>query len=391
MFVVDNREAVGSDNPGLHALLIGISEYPYLSKRKDPSPNTPFGFWKVTGPAASALALADWLEKADAAGILALPLKTIRLLWLPSDAEIAPGSKLAEKASTAVDAESVRTAIEQWRDECNSNPKNVAFFYFSGHGVNASPDDVFLAMGDVGRQGDSATTIRRCICVQSIFKAMAPSRKQMNMALKQFYFIDACRTIADIEDPTADTKIGGNSPGRYDTDAERAAPIYFGATSGEPAFADSADGTRFGKALLRVLENSSAEAQADGGGKIIYPINTDSLRVAINNAMGQELLVRGHAKNATLIVRSTAPETNVSVQVLPDEKASNISVDIFNVDQNCLFCSIKPVQPNAYPFKAPIGRYRLEAHLVNSSARVCLLPARTFVGPLERWIVDARS
>ena len=46
------------------------------------------------------------------------------------------------------------------------------------------------------------------------------------MALKQFYFIDACRTMSDVEDPTADIKIGGNKLARNDADAKPAAPIY---------------------------------------------------------------------------------------------------------------------------------------------------------------------
>ena len=74
------------------------------------------------------------------------------------------------------------------------------------------------------------------------------------MALKQFYFIDACRTMSDVEDPTADIKIGGNKLARNDADAKRAAPIYFATNSGDPAFSDDATGTKFGKALLKRFE-----------------------------------------------------------------------------------------------------------------------------------------
>jgi hypothetical protein len=385
--VIDNNAAVGVDKPGLHALLIGLSDYKYLS-----NDNKPFGFKKVQGPAASALTLAHWLDQADAAGILGLRLKTMRLLWMPSSAEKAPNSSLAVAASSLADAESARVTIEAWRDDCNSHQENVALFYFAGHGINAATDDVYLAMGDVGHPGDSADSIRRCIRVQSIFMAMAPSTRQMNMALKQFYFIDACRTFSNVEDPTADTKIGGNKLGRNDADAKRAAPIYFGANSGEPAFSDDATGTRFGKALLSVLNNSSADGRLDDAGAIVYPINTDSLRVAINNAMNKgELPPKGHVKNAELVVRKTAPEIDVSILVRPDDKAPNVCVEIFNVDQSCVIRTIKPVQPNAYVFKAGVGRHRLEAYWMKPLAPIGPLPPKTFVGPIESWTIIART
>jgi hypothetical protein len=392
VLVVDNRAAIGDDNPGLHALLIGLSDYPHLSHKGDPNPNTPFGFFKVQGPAASALALAEWLAAADAEGILAQKLKTLRLLWLPSAAEKATSSPIAVAAGTAVDAASARNAIVDWRNDCRSHPENVALFYFGGHGINASADDVYLAMGDIGAPGDSPSEVSRCICVQNIFKAMAPSAVQMNMALTQFYFIDTCRTIdAVIDDVSADLKIGGNRLTSNDADAKRIAPIYFAADSGDPAFADSASGTRFGNALLSALKNSaSADAQLDANNNLVYAVNTDSLRLAIKNAMGQELPVKGHAKSADLVWRRTPPAIQVFVEVRPADRAGEIRIDVINVDQGSLLHRIDPFDATAFPVPATVGRYRLEACWRDPARPFRPMPPRTFVGPIERCIVDAR-
>ena len=94
---------------------------------------------------------------------------------MPSAAEKAATSPLAAKAGSFADAESAKATIEEWRDDRESHPDNVALFYFGGHGINAAPDDVYLAMGDIGHPDDSPNSIRRYIRVQSIFTAMAPS------------------------------------------------------------------------------------------------------------------------------------------------------------------------------------------------------------------------
>jgi hypothetical protein len=233
--------------------------------------------------------------------------------------------------------------------------------------------------------------VRRCIRVQNIFKAMAPSQRQMNMALKQFYFIDSCRTnTADIENEFADRKIGGNKLGQNDFDGERSAPIYFAANAGEPAFSDSHDGTQFGKALLNVLKNSSADVRVDQNGEYVYAITTDSLRVAIWNAMEREVPVRGHVKAADLILRKAPPEIEVSVEIRPPDKAGNVQVVVFNVDNNVLLRTIAPVEPNAYMFKTSVGRYKLEASWMQPVKRITGLPPTTFFGPIQRWVVNAR-
>ena len=384
--VIDKKKEVGEEQPGLHALLIGLSKYQYLS-----TGNEPFGFQKVEGPAASALALAHWLEKADAAGILKRKLKTLRLLWAPSDAEKAPKSPLAALAGTYVDAQEVVTTITEWRNDCMNHPDNVALFYFAGHGVNAGPDDVYLAMGDVGHQGDSYDSICRCVPVQSVFMAMAPSGRQSNMALHQFYFIDACRVFANsIENKDADPKIGGNKLNWDDADAERAAPIYFAANSGDPAFTPDATGTEFGKALLRVLNNSSADGRDDDERGFIYPINTDSLRLAINNAMGTELPPKGHFKNAELVLRKNPPQIDIQGRVLPRNKAHHVSVDIYQEERKSAIWTINSVEPDGSALTSSVGRHRLEARWIDPVTPVGELRTvkyRTLVGPIETWEV----
>ncbi|HEU0081984.1 MAG TPA: caspase family protein [Bradyrhizobium sp.] len=390
MLVVDRRAQVGDDVPGLHALIVGVSDYPNLPVPGDPAGNPRFGFYKVQGPAASAAALARWLEAAGNNYKLMRKLKTVRLLLAPSAAEAVaswPG-----QAWGSPDVDTVVQAVEQWRNDCNScGGDNIALLYFSGHGINVSSDDVLLAMMDIGHPNDTAYSLQRFIRVQSIFQAMAPSDLYMNMAKTQFYFIDACRT--DNQDAISyggrsDRVIGGNA---VNTTENRAAPIFFAAEGGDPAFAPSPAGTKYGTALLSSLNNSSADLKLDNQGAPLYTIGTFSLRTAVNNAIGRTLPVRGYSEDVDLVVRLLAPLIDVQVEIIPPNRGTTIQLDGRNVDTNVPIQSIAPVGGAPHIFQTAAGRYSFEATWMPAGPCCFRHPGRSLIGPVEYLKVDART
>ena len=57
----DTEEDIVLDHPTLHALVIGVGDYPHLNNGTGALANDPLGLSQVTTPPVTALALADWL------------------------------------------------------------------------------------------------------------------------------------------------------------------------------------------------------------------------------------------------------------------------------------------------------------------------------------------
>src|SRR5205823_3752262 len=115
--ILDERKAI--DGPGLHALIIGVSSYDYLSggtatlapgatkRMRDLAAK----IGQLSGPALSAKSLADWmLERREHFGA---PLKTVRLLASPS---------LTEKGLEGImpaTVNNVVAALTDWRQDAS--------------------------------------------------------------------------------------------------------------------------------------------------------------------------------------------------------------------------------------------------------------------------------
>src|SRR4051794_7923455 len=81
-----DRTAALAGQPGVHALIVGISEYdnlPGIDSGGDPE----FQMKRLASPALSAFRFHSWLMQRDAAGKLVAPLKTCRILVAPSALE----------------------------------------------------------------------------------------------------------------------------------------------------------------------------------------------------------------------------------------------------------------------------------------------------------------
>src|SRR5262245_10801586 len=102
-----------AERPGLHALVVGVSEYGYLLSGDDPreAPAHHFGLRKLTSAARAAFRVYRWLV--DRANHLAVPLASSRLLLSPSAAEQPELSDWAPAANLS----NFETAASAWRHE----------------------------------------------------------------------------------------------------------------------------------------------------------------------------------------------------------------------------------------------------------------------------------
>jgi len=256
--VWDRRDEVPS--PGLHALVIGVSRYPYLSggdKLPVSSRRVAGSLKQLSGPARTAADLVLWLiSRSDK---LAAPLRTCRLLVSPDPLEAADLQGLQ-----GASYEEIRKALLNWRNDLNSDPDGAGLLYFAGHGIQKDRTTPFLLPSDF-LGGD--TLLDRAFDALEIRNGMARSDDFPNLALRQFYFFDACQT--DLQEFR---RLRAKAPPVFDVEEQgqddRVAPIFYATTPGHDALNVKNVGTRFGMDLIESLSNGGAENE-DGSGWVV--------------------------------------------------------------------------------------------------------------------------
>jgi hypothetical protein len=134
----DQRSEVPA--PGFHALLIGVSHYPFLSGGDQvPVPQLQrisASLKQLSGPAKTAADLALWLM--NRRHRLVVPLRTCRLLVSSDVSEPEELQGLSPASLTGI-----HDALWGWHDDLNQDPDGVGLFYFAGHGIQKDRTDSF--------------------------------------------------------------------------------------------------------------------------------------------------------------------------------------------------------------------------------------------------------
>lgn len=338
----------GGDVPGsgMHALLIGVSDYPFIES---------VGMRDLSGPSLSMIALADWLVANQ--DVLAVPLKSVRLLVSPLESEIALRPEL--KARPRARLEQIRAAARAWQHDAAAAADGATLFYFAGHGIQRSKGDSVLLLEDF-LDPAAVTRLERSIGVNNIYNGMGNFRGFPTLAGTQFYFIDACRSdldklqLADFEEqepsPLFMVERGGVD--------DRTAPIFFGAASGKPAWTQAGVGTLFWQDLHACLDGLAAEKRRldDGASEWVVTVGqlSDSLGKLVNRfnaARGAAIrsfnLDKFSATALDTVLRrlDKAPLVPCSIELLPSEAAGLVTLRIDLPGA---------AQPASYP--APHGR-----------------------------------
>jgi hypothetical protein len=316
----DAKAAIGA-NPGVHALIIGVSEYPHLAGGQQPVAD-PWGMDQLTSTASTAHEVFEWLKGAR----LPLPLATCRVLLSPSPSE--PHLKgIAEHATFA----NVFNDAQAWRADANSDPANITFFYFAGHGVQRTKEDAVLCLHDFRAPPATAPALRHAIDVATLSGGMSPSPTQDSIARTQFYFVDACRVqpeqLKRFDDPKTGQLWDLESGGQDD----RSAPVFFASVSNHVAAASPGGQTLFGQALLDCFKGGAGDSLGeDAAGDSEWGVTVQSLNQAllkrvddINRDLGgdQSYTISGLTKPALLCRLDQAPLVEVVLRVDPEAAA----------------------------------------------------------------------
>ncbi|WP_419813887.1 hypothetical protein [Glacieibacterium sp.] len=353
------------EGPGLHVLLVGVSKYPHLLDGDQPSPNAR-GLRQLDCAARTAMEIYGWLTRPDTT--LGHPLRTVRILASPSEAELITAPDLAE-AIPATRA-NLEIAAVAWRDDAAKDRDGATLFYFAGHGIQRTRGDSLLLLADFLGAGPM---LARSFDLSCIYDGMAEPDFP-DIAQTQYYFVDACRT--DL--PDVQKLANASAPALWDvtlggTD-ERIAPIFHAATAGKVAFGSTVPGevSAFGKDLLACLGGAGAENVRGPNGRARWEVTigtlANALPVLIRDAdqpRGRRARSFGLDKwtdmDATITVLPDAPTVDCLLQLSPAGAEACISVDL--TLGGGPYCFTAPLD-NPHAFKAKAGGYLLRTSVL---------------------------
>ncbi|MGJ4948188.1 caspase family protein [Bradyrhizobium sp. HKCCYLS20291] len=320
--------AVDKPSSGTHALIVGISDYPYLSGGSAPqrAPNSG-GLGQLALSAVTAARVFDWFR--DAARVAGAPIASCRLLLAPSAGELAEVNRITDGHFARPDFATLRAAIEAWRDAIfkgRTGDENTAFFFFSGHGVEHLASPALLAADIL--DPDAAGSEARAVAIEAVARAVKTSG--IDRAL---FFVDACRNAPAL---AMTLNIVGDEilkPQPYLTKSPDAVISLQSTRSGLQSFqAAGEDATIFGRALLEALEGVAPKFIPYDTQGTPWRLVFASLESHVKNRVRQLLAAHTAAKiqpvepsgipyDGAMIVAERAPAMVTAEPVPPPEAA----------------------------------------------------------------------
>ena len=376
--VYDRQDELG-DQPGLHALIVGVSAYSNLPKGDQAGTPESMGLKQLTSAALSAYKVYRWLL--DHHQNLPVPLATCRLLLSPSTEELNAEATLNGLAEGA-NLNNFLQAAKDWRQDAATDQENMTFFYFAGHGAQRTKDDAVLILEDFG--DGLGGPLKNAVDLGNIFKGMAWSDEFPNMAQTQLYFADACRdflkAFRDYE-PDDATQVFRVALGGED---RRCAPIFFSAVPGTKAYALVGEHSLFTEALLTCLNNDAGDfrelPEGDKWCVSVFSLS-EALTSIINNlnltrGADQVIVQGGHVREKIIHYLDHAPKVNVSLEIEPREAADLVQFEVLDEMGQPLSLVPHPVPRNPYLDTWAAGFYTISATVQPPDPRFVDRPGR---------------
>jgi hypothetical protein len=349
--------------PGLHALVVGVSDYPGLLDREDKqaAPAEHLGLRKLRSAATTAHAVASWLvERKDR---LAVPLASCRLLLSPSGHEnalagIAPSATLANFMAAAA----------AWRKDALGDAANFTLFYFAGHGLSRKRTNGQTLLFEEFAQG--LKLLAGCVETSNLLEGMNAVSDDDTMARTQLYFYDACRThpkeVDRYEQVFADT-IWDPRPAAADKiyRDSRLTPAFY-TPPGTQAFGLPGLGSVFSEALLRCLKGGAGVYDARGRR---WLVTLNSLILAFNEQLrivnaeyktDQDSRISEIGKQALLHHLDGPPLVDVEITLAPQDKRAHARISVADEKDKKLFDLGAPF-PDSHRNKLPAGSYAISS------------------------------
>lgn len=381
MTLIIDRRVELEGKPGIHALIVGISDYPHLPKDNEPDTPSSFGARNLTSAALTAYEVCKWLtERQDQ---LSVPLMTCRLMISPSEKEAEVEQQLSSLAtSTSVDK--FLTAANEWRQDALTDPENVTFFYFAGNGLEVSKTEVVMLFQDFG--SGVGPVLRSAVSVNNLFFGMAPLVRQEKIARSQIYFIDTNRvTPEELKHYEVANTTAVFDAERLGID-DRRATIFHAASPGGKAYAFKGGQSLFSIALLNCLNGAAAvPGNTDEEGNIQWQVSIHSLADALGeilSQMGKRLgveqgyTVSGIVKDWVIHYLEGPPLVEVIIEIEPKEAVPFTRIEVLNdAGEQALELPV-PLSPHPYSVRVPGGFYSFGAKVITDDPRFVDRPGR---------------
>ena len=349
--IINNASA----DPSIHAFIVGIGAYPNLNEGITPKNQILEGISKLNqliSPPLSSVAFYNMLIELDMSGNLMFPLGSIEFF-----ASEIPGSNSIpiELQSDEPNRLNIATAFDSWLDRCKSNSKNLAIFYFCGHGIQDG--DHYLLTSDFGQRPNYP------------FEGSFNFDKTM-MALNQLkidhqlFFVDACRYILPgmLQAPPSIQPL--LSPNRLKRDSEFCA-VYKGAAANNGAFAVPNQVSFFTKAIINGL--SGAVSKLTNGQWIV---STSDLAEELQSLMNIEKDTEGdvlrsdkYCSKSFALTKWNQP-TNRTVILTCDPDAALPAASLHCMDVDGIISHTRKPGNDKWKFETPAGFYRINATFV---------------------------
>jgi hypothetical protein len=334
----DARKKLGA-KPGLHAIVIGVSDYTHLAATEEEAGNGLKAMLKLESSALSAWQVAQKLKQMNNDGRLLKPLKTIRLLIAPSQSELDADPKMKKGKRGDPTYAGIKAALLAWRIDAAQSPEEQAVFFFSGHGIRRLMQDTILLPRDFLEEEDNPLV--NAFNLTNVCSGMMPAGDFEMIGREQLYLVDACRDKPPELDQLEDTQTSRPFGIRLNDNIvdNRSAPIFFATIPGGVAAGQPGEPTFFTQSLLWALDNGTDELQQiDGLDEEVWPLSMDSLfsgmvrkRIVPDGA----LIRSGLIKDFRAGFRKDAPTCSLAIKLKPEALISKIgSVELRSVETN---------------------------------------------------------
>lgn len=250
----------GDTQPGIHVLLIGVSNYFHLPGGK----KTPFpegaGFQPLDAPDFSCRKLGDWFSQERLAHPT-LDIKSIDLLASNVKFGLHPDRVTVDVPTFA----NVQAAVDRWFTLGNLSPDNLLIFYFCGHGLQQGVASHSLLCADFGSLSNNP--FAHAVHYEGLEAGMRTCA-----AKQQVYLLDICRRT----DQEIDRKFSGPGSalvGRLaPMDSTDVAQSVIWATSGgREAWGRDRSPSAFAEAFIKSFDGAAATTHSRMNGMFATP------------------------------------------------------------------------------------------------------------------------
>lgn len=345
--------------PKTHILLIGIGGYNFLSNGADELEQQFDGaklMGQLSSPPASIKAFYDSVLKLHEGGSWITPLGSIDVL-VSSPPGAAPAfAGMAEEMPTIGN---IKRAYWRWRALCDSDPDNVALFFFCGHGLEKG--EHYLLAQDFGEMPGSPWD--GSFAFDMTRRAFSTCR-----ARTQIFMVDSCRQVTSDMLSSSLPLNPIEPPSLLARDCQFSL-VQKAAAANEKAYGPKGEASYYTKALIKALEGNAA----DNDSGTSWMVSTGTLASKMNLFLKAEADTEGYAQrcisttsDVTALIRLNAPpEVPLSITCDPEQALGLASLSCKELHTN-----IGPTrlpEPMPWDIKVRAGVYKVEASFLEGT------------------------